>query len=85
MSDILERGVPVGTEWTASIVVAGRGPEDFAKAHLALRELASNLGIKMGDARVRVDSVQTDQGPGLRLVLVHRLDKGDGGDEQASG
>ncbi|MGA3353643.1 MAG: Clp protease N-terminal domain-containing protein [Acidimicrobiales bacterium] len=80
VDEILERHVPVGTEWTASIVVLGRGSKDFAKAHEALEQLAVKLGIKMGDARVRVDSVQTDQGPGLRMVLVHRLDEADGAD-----
>ena len=85
VTDTLDRGVSVGTEWTASIVVAGRGPEDFARAHQAVEQLAAKLGIKMGDARVRVDSVQTEQGPGLRLVLVHRLDGPDGGDDENGG
>jgi hypothetical protein len=74
VKDLLEP-IPVGTEWTASTVVVGRGPEDFARAYEALEQLTEKLGIKMGDARVRVDSVQTDQGFGLRLVLAHKLDE----------
>jgi hypothetical protein len=77
ITDLLELDVAVGTEWSASTVVVGRGPEDFAKAYEALEQLAEKLGIKVGDGRIRVDSVRTDQGPGLRLVLVNKLDEPD--------
>jgi len=65
----------VGTEWTARVVRAGRGPTDFAEAHEALAELAAGLGLDVLDAsRISVSSVETDQGPGIRLVLTHRLE-----------
>jgi hypothetical protein len=68
-----ERHVPVGTEWAAT--VSGRGPEAFAKAYEDLRRLSAKVGIDMDDSRVRVESVQTPRGPGLRLVLGYRLDE----------
>jgi hypothetical protein len=78
--DVFEGQLPVGTEWTASTVVAGRGPEDFAKGYEEMRRLAAKVGLDVDDARVRVTSVQTDEGPGLRLLLAHRLDEHDGGE-----
>ena len=69
--------VPIGTEWTATAVRAGRGPADFAKAYEALERLAAKVGIDVDDYRVRVESVQTDKGPGLRLALSHRLEERD--------
>ncbi len=78
-----------GTEWTAQVVRSGRGPVDFAEAHQTLAELAATLGVKVLDAsRITVSSVETDEGPGLRLLLRHRFDDppSTGGDkEQAEG
>ena len=75
VSDVLQPRVPVGTEWTASVVVVRRGPEDFAKAYEELKLLAAKVGVDLDDARVSVESVQTDQGPGLRLTVSQRLDE----------
>ena len=75
VSDVLEPRVPVGAEWTASLVRLGRGPEDFARAYDELKRIADRVGVDLDDSRVRVESVQTDQGPGLRLVLTRRFDE----------
>jgi len=65
----------VGTEWTAKVVRAGRGPAEFASAYEALMDLAAGLGVEVLDAsRISVSSVETNEGPGLSLVLRHRVD-----------
>jgi len=74
-------GVLVGSEVTVTVVHVGRGPGDFAEAYDALAQLAASSGIELDDSRVHVESVQTERGPGLRLVVTQRLDEHDGGDE----
>lgn len=71
-------GYPVGAEWTAASVRPGRGPTDFADAFEALQRFAARLGVDVDDTRVAVESVETARGPGLRLVLRHRI-SGPGG------
>ena len=80
-----ELRVPVGTEWTATIVCVGRGPEDFAKSFEELWRLATKVGVDVDDSRVRVESVQTDELPGLRLALSYRLDEPGGDDGEDAG
>ena len=80
-----ELRVPVGTKWTATIVCVGRGPEDFAKSFEELWRLAAKVGVDVDDSRVRVESVQTDEGPGLRLALSYRLDEPGGDDGEDAG
>ena len=78
-------GFRVGHRWSAEVVVAGRRPEDFAAAYDQLAELAGRLGLHGLDAsRLRLDSVETDDGPGLRLSLTDELPSGAAG-EQAGG
>jgi ATP-dependent Clp protease ATP-binding subunit ClpA len=64
----------VGRRWSAEIVSCGRHPESFAAAYDQLAELASRLGLPDLDAsRLHLSSVETDQGPGLRLSVTHEL------------
>ncbi len=64
----------VGARWSAEIVVAGRRPEDFASAYDQLAELSARLGQGDLDAsRLHLGSVETDDGPGLRLSVAHEL------------
>lgn len=73
-------GFRVGHRWSAEVVVAGRRPEDFAAAYDQLAELAGKLGLNGLDAsRLHLDSVETDDGPGLRLSLTHELPSGAAG------
>jgi ATP-dependent Clp protease ATP-binding subunit ClpA len=65
----------VGTEWTAQVVRAGRGPAEFADAYQALVDLGAGLGVDVADtSRISVSSVETNEGPGLRLLFRHRFD-----------
>ena len=77
------QGLPVGRRWTAEVVVAGRGPEDFADAYDQLVELARTLGLEdLDSSRVHTSSVETPGGPGLRLSVVHDLTGGAGDDHE---
>ena len=71
------RGFRVGHRWSAEVVVAGRRPEDFAAAYDQLAGLAGRLGLDDLDAsRLHLDSVETEDGPGLRLSLTHEPPSG---------
>jgi hypothetical protein len=63
--------VAIGESWSVEVVRAGKGPEVFAEAYDRLRELVTQLGGTLNDHRVRVTSVDTTAGPGLRLALSH--------------
>ncbi len=64
----------VGCRCSAEVVVAGRGPTDFAAAYDRLVELARRLGLDgVNESRLHLSSVDTDDGPGLRLSVIHEL------------
>jgi len=66
----------VGTHWWAEVVEVGRNAAACAKAYLFLAEAATALGIDLDSidaSQMTVSSVETDQGPGLRLVVHHRV------------
>ena len=70
----------------AEVVVAGRDPQSFATAYDQLRELARTMGLEGLDAgSIEVSSVETDEGPGLRLSFAHELDRGPGDADSSSG
>lgn len=79
VADRLEHGAPVGSEWTVTIVQVGRGPEPCAKAYEILEDAVSRFGIELNYSRVQIESIQTNQGPGLRLVYSHRFDNPEAG------
>ncbi len=69
----------IGRRWSAEVVVAGRRPEDFAAAYDQLAELAGRLGFDDLDAsRLHLTSVETAEGPGLRISVTHEVPPGDG-------
>jgi hypothetical protein len=75
----------VGRRWSAEVVRAGRGPQDFASAYDQLAELAIRLGLDDLDAsRLQLSSVETDDGPGLRLAVTHELGAGSGAEGGAA-
>jgi ATP-dependent Clp protease ATP-binding subunit ClpA len=63
--------VPVGASWTVEVVRGGRTPAAFAEAYEAMADLATRLGVDPDDLRITVSSVETDDGPGLLLVVNH--------------
>jgi ATP-dependent Clp protease ATP-binding subunit ClpA len=66
--------VPVGCRWSAEAVVSGRGPRNFAAAYDQLVGLARRLGLDdVDESRIHLSSVDTDDGPGLRLSVTHEL------------
>jgi ATP-dependent Clp protease ATP-binding subunit ClpC len=67
------RGVPTGETCVVEVVRAGRGPEVFAAAYERVRELVTLLGSTVDDDRVSVTSVDTVEGPGLRLSVRHAV------------
>jgi hypothetical protein len=70
--------VPVGREWFAQVVRAGRRPEDYAGAYGELAELASALGLRLEDVpsdEVTCVSIETSEGPGFLVSVKHRLDE----------
>ncbi len=68
------RNPAVDRRWSAEVVVAGRRPEDFAAAYDQLAGLAGLLGLSDLEAgRLQLDSVESDDGPGLRLSITHEL------------
>ncbi len=82
----------VGCRWSAEVVVAGRGPSEFATAYDQLVELARRLGLDdVNESHLYLSSVDTDRGPGLRLSVIHDLpaeevdDQDDQPDARSSG
>ncbi|HXY44340.1 MAG TPA: Clp protease N-terminal domain-containing protein [Acidimicrobiales bacterium] len=65
---------PPGDVVTIDVVRPGRAPEVFTQAHQRLRELVAQLGAELDAGHVHVSSVETDEGPGLRLSCTQRLD-----------
>jgi len=61
--------VPIGEGWTIQVVRAGRTPAAFAGAYQAMERLVTEHGVDLEDQRVTVRSVETNEGPGLRLVV----------------
>ena len=75
--------VATGRRWVAEVVVRGRRPEDFATAYDELGALAARLGLADLEAsRVHLSSVETDEGPGLRLSVAHDLPAVDAGEQE---
>jgi hypothetical protein len=77
------RRVPIGEACVVEVVLAGRGPEVFAAAYGRVRELIALLGSTVDDDRVSVTSVDTVEGPGLRLSVRHALEASAEDDEPA--
>jgi len=61
----------VGESWSVEVVRAGRDPAAFAKAYERLAELVGEHGSTLDDNRLSVTSVETKDGPGLRLTFTH--------------
>ncbi len=61
--------VPIGDGWTVQVVRGGRTPAAFADAYEAMASLVTGLGVDLDDQRIAVTSVETNEGPGLRLVV----------------
>ena len=61
--------VAIGEGWTVQVVRGGRTPAAFADAYQAMASLATGLGVDVEDLRITVTSVETNEGPGLRLVV----------------
>lgn len=73
-TDLRHHVALVGRRWAAEVVVSGRRPEVFAAAYDQLAELARGLGLADLEAsRLHLSSVETDDGPGLRLSVTHEL------------
>jgi hypothetical protein len=69
--------VPVGKEWFAQVVRAGRRPEDYASAYAELAELANALGFdleEMSPDEITCTSVETSEGPGFMVSVKHRIE-----------
>jgi ATP-dependent Clp protease ATP-binding subunit ClpA len=79
----------VGDAWSVEVVRAGRTPEVFAEAYRRVEELVAGIGVELSDSRIGVTSVETDEGPGLRLVVRQELEDNsvvsDDGDADAAG
>ena len=67
------RPTAVGESWTVQVVRAGRRPEDFARSYDRLANILTRLGADVDDSRIDVASVETNEGPGLRLVVRHEV------------
>jgi hypothetical protein len=63
--------VPIGDSWTVQVVRAGTTPAVFADAYEAMERLATGLGVSLDDLRIGVTSIETNEGPGLRLIARH--------------
>jgi ATP-dependent Clp protease ATP-binding subunit ClpA len=73
----LSSPVPVGKEWFAQVVRAGRRPEDYASAYAELAELCTALGFPLEQMRgeeVTCASIETSDGPGLIVSVLHRIE-----------
>ena len=67
----------VGKGWTADVVRKGRRPDAYAKAYRELGELVAAQGWVLDDfdaSEISVQSVETDEGPGLRISVEHRVE-----------
>jgi ATP-dependent Clp protease ATP-binding subunit ClpC len=68
---------PVGKEWTAQVVRAGRRPEDFANAYAELAELVIGFGFdlnEMDPGELTLTSIETSEGPGVMVSVKHRIE-----------
>jgi ATP-dependent Clp protease ATP-binding subunit ClpC len=67
--------VPVGKEWFAQVVRAGRRPEDYAEAYAELAELAVGFDLgQMPADEITCASIETSDGPGLIVSVLHRIE-----------
>jgi ClpA/ClpB-like protein len=67
----------VGKEWLVEVVRAGRRPVDYANAYRELAELLEAQGQVLDDldaGEIFVMSVETSEGPGLKLSVKHRIE-----------
>jgi ATP-dependent Clp protease ATP-binding subunit ClpA len=58
-----------GDTWKARVVRTGRTPAVFAGAYDALAAIADRLGRDIDNLKVHVESVETEEGPGLSLSV----------------
>ncbi len=68
---------PVGKEWLVEVVRAGRRPVDYANAYRELAELLEAQGQVLDDldaGEISLMSVETSEGPGLKLSVKHRIE-----------
>jgi hypothetical protein len=70
--------VATGDSWTAQVVRAGTTPAVFADAYEAMERLATGLGVSLDNLRISVTSVETNEGPGLRLLARHETENDSG-------
>jgi ATP-dependent Clp protease ATP-binding subunit ClpA len=61
--------VPISDSWTIQVVRAGRTPDAFADAYRRMEHLVREHGVDLDELRINVTSVETIEGPGLRLVV----------------
>jgi ATP-dependent Clp protease ATP-binding subunit ClpA len=61
--------VPISDGWTIQVVRAGRTPAVFADAYQRMERLVTEHGVDLDELRITVTSVDTNEGPGLRLVV----------------
>ena len=61
--------VPISDGWTIQVVRAGRTPDVFADAYQRMERLVTEHGVDLDELRITVTSVDTNEGPGLRLVV----------------
>ena len=74
---------PVGKQWTAQVVRAGRTPADYARTYNELARLTETHGLALGDldpSAISLSSVETNEGPGFLLSVTVRID-----DDEAAG
>jgi ATP-dependent Clp protease ATP-binding subunit ClpA len=75
---------PVGKQWTAQVVRAGRMPEDTAMAYAELTALAEAHGLTLGELdplQIELSSIETSEGPGLLLSVTVRIDDEEAGSD----
>jgi ATP-dependent Clp protease ATP-binding subunit ClpA len=68
----------VGKELLIEVVREGRRPEDYTAAYRELAQLLQRHGWVLDDldaAEITVTSVETSQGPGLRVRVRHRIEE----------
>lgn len=74
----------VGTSWRVEVVHAGRRPEDTADAYRTLGSVLARFGVRLetlDSSEVSVSSVDTEQGPGILLVVTSDAERGGESDE----
>jgi len=59
-------------EWTARVVRAGRTPADYRAAYDELEDMFEGMGFELNDRDLGVSSVDTNEGPGIALSMIHR-------------